>query len=239
MKTASGAVLDPKRFGALIACVAVGIYFWDSPLLWPLKLLVVMMHESGHALAALLVGGSVERVSLAGNQSGQCLSLLPPSALGQIVVYSAGYVGSAVAGGVLLVLTLRYKVRRFVLGAAAAWLVVMAALYVRDGFTLLFCAGTATALALGAKYLPADAVDVVNLFIAAFSGLYAVFDLRDDLWSANRAQSDAAFLAQITYVPAIVWAVLWTAASLGIVGWAIWLSVRPLRAGRVSATPPA
>ncbi len=239
MKTASGAVLDSKRLWALIACVAVGIFFWDSPVLWPLKLLVVMMHESGHALAALLVGGSVDRVSLGGDQSGQCLSLLPPSIFGQIVVYSAGYVGSSIAGAVLLVLTLRYKVRRFVLGAAAAWLVVMAALYARDAFTLLFCAGTAVALGVGAKYLPEGAVDVVNLFIAVFSGLYAVFDLRDDLWSASRAQSDAAFLAQITYVPSIIWAVLWTLASLAILGWAIWFSVRPLRAARANATPPA
>ncbi len=230
MKSPSGAELDPKRVLAVVACLAVSIFFWDSPVLWPLKLLVVMMHESGHALAALFVGGSVDRISIAANQSGQCLSRLPPSALGQIFVYSAGYVGSAVAGAGLLLGTLRFGLRRWLLGAACVWLAVMGVFYARDGFTLLFCIGTSVVLGLAAKFLPAGAVDVLNLFIAAFSALYVVFDVRDDLWhSASRAQSDAALLAQITWVPAIAWAVIWTLLSVGIVALAGWVSLRPAR----------
>src|SRR3954468_19425342 len=151
--------LNLKRLAILVVCLAVGLFLWDSPVLWPLKVLVVMIHESGHAVASLLVGGSVQHISVSGNEAGQCLSTLPDSALGAIVVYSAGYVGSALVGGVLLLATYRYRVRRWMLAAAAAWLVVMAFLYGRDLFTVAFCLGTAAALGLAARFLPADLVD--------------------------------------------------------------------------------
>ncbi|HEY8211790.1 MAG TPA: M50 family metallopeptidase [Myxococcaceae bacterium] len=229
--------LNVRRLGILVVCLAVGLLLWDSPVLWPLKMLVVMIHESGHAVASLLVGGTVDSISVSGNEGGQCLSRLPPSAFGAIVVYSAGYVGSSLVGGVLLLSTYRYRVRRWMLGAAAAWLVVMAFLYGRDLFTVAFCLGTAGALGLAARFLPADLVDVVNLFLAAFCALYAVFDLRSDLWDgATRARSDAALLAGITYVPAIVWAVLWTLASVAILGVFLW---RALQAPRLHPRPLA
>lgn len=237
MKTASGAQLDPKRVFAVLACLAVAIYLWDSPVLWPLKLLVVMMHESGHALATLLVGGSVDRISIAGDQSGQCLSLVPTTAFAKIVVYSAGYVGSAIAGGALLLATLRFKVRRGVLFATSVWLLAMTVLYVRDLFTLAFCVGTALLVGAAAKWLPEDLVDVFNLFLAAFSALYVVFDVRDDLWRAgDHVISDATLLADVTWIPALVWAAIWTAASLGVIGLSLWIAVRPVRRARLAST---
>lgn len=235
MKTRSGASLDARRIVPLLLCLVVGVWFWDSPVFKPLKLLVVMMHESGHALATLLVGGSVDHISIRADQSGQCLSLMPPGIFGQIFVYSAGYVGSAVAGAGLLLATLRFNGRRWILAATCVWLAVMGLVYARDAFTLLFCFVTAVAMGAGAKWLPAGAVDVVNLFIAAFSGLYVVFDLRDDLWdSAVRGQSDAALLSELTVVPSLVWAGVWTLLALAILGFAVWISVRPDRRGRFS-----
>src|SRR5207237_3518151 len=91
-----------RRLGVLIASLAVGLFFWNSPALWPLKILVVMIHETGHAVASLLVGGSVDSVSISSNEAGRCLSRLPDTALGAIVVYSPGYVGSALVAGLLL-----------------------------------------------------------------------------------------------------------------------------------------
>ena len=230
MRTSSGAQLDFARVVALVASLALGAIFWDSPVLWPLKLLVVMMHESGHALATLFVGGRVDRVLLSANQAGACLSWVPEGVWAKVVVYSAGYVGSAVAGAGMMLATFRFRLRRWVLGTASAWLAVMAVFYAGDLFTLAFCFGTAVVLALGARFLPSDAVDVLNLFIAAFSALYVVFDLRDDLWrSSARAVSDAALLAQFTWIPAFGWALLWSLFSLAILAFAGWQSVQRRR----------
>lgn len=230
MRTSSGAKLDFGRVTLLLVLLGTGWYFWDSPALWPLKLLVVMMHESGHALATLLTGGAVDRITLAANESGACLSRLPSGLLAQVAVYSAGYVGSALAGAFLLLATFRFRLRRWVLGAACVWLAVMGVLYAGDGFTLAFCMGTALVLGLAARYLPDGGVDMLNLFLAAFTALYVAFDLRSDLWhGAARAVSDADLLASLTPVPSWAWAALWSFVSLALLGlFARW----SLRAGR-------
>ena len=236
MKTASGGDLDWKRAGLLAAFIAVGIVLSDTPVLWPLKLLVVMMHETGHALAALIVGGSVDEVVISTNESGHCLSMVPEGFFGQLIVYSGGYVGSAVAGGGLMLATFRFRLRRPVLVAASIWLVVMAIIYAGSPFTFVFCALTAVVLSVCAKYLPDNGVELLNLFIAAFSGLYVVFDLRSDLWNREvRAVSDAALLAQLTFIPSVVWALLWTLMSLAILGASAWWSLRRGAAERISA----
>jgi len=226
MRTASGAKLDFGRLALLLVMLGVGWFFWDSPVLWPLKVLVVMMHESGHALATLLLGGSVDRIHLMADEGGLCMSRLPPGMLRQVVLYSAGYLGSAVAGAGLLIATFRFQLRRGVLVAASAWLVIMGLLYGGDLFTLAFCVGTAVVLGACAKWLPDGAVDLVNLFIAAFTALYALFDLRSDLWNSTvRAQSDAALLADVTYVPSVVWAAVWTLLAVGLLAVAAWWSM--------------
>jgi len=224
--------LDVGRLLLLVAFVAVGLVFWDSPLLLPVKLLAVMGHESGHAAATLLAGGSVQRVVLSADQSGACLSALPPGVWRTILVYSAGYVGTAVAGAVLLLLAFRWKVARGVLGAYALWLVAVALLVAGSGFTLFFSLGMAALLGAAARWLPLFGVRLLVLFLAAFTGLYALFDLRDDLWNpATRAHSDAALLAAQTHVPALVWAGVWSVLSLFILGWGAWMALQ-------SAAPP-
>ncbi|MCA2980854.1 MAG: M50 family metallopeptidase, partial [Myxococcaceae bacterium] len=124
------------RLAVLVGIVVASVLAWDSAVLTPFKLLAVMGHETGHALAARLVGGEVNQVTVRPNQSGECLSSLPGGFFARVLVYSGGYVGSALIAVLLLVLTFRFEARRFMLGAAAAWLVVMALFYGRDLFTL-------------------------------------------------------------------------------------------------------
>lgn len=225
MQTRTGEEIGAGRWVILGLGLALGILFWNSPLLWPLKVLVVMIHETGHAVATLLVGGSVDQVVISPNESGHCLSRVPRSTVGQIVVYSAGYVGSALAASVLLLATLRFRMRRPILVAAAVWLVVMALFYAGSLFTVAFCVATAAALAAAARWLPPTGVEIVNLFLAGFCALYALVDLRLDLWSSEvRARSDAALLAELTWVPALVWAAIWSVVSIALVGTALRLS---------------
>src|SRR5438477_10150440 len=93
---------DGKLLFALAASAVLGILFWNTWPLYPFKLLVVLMHESGHAAATLLVGGSVDGIRISPDQGGMTYSRFPPSLLREVIISSAGYVGSTVSGGVLL-----------------------------------------------------------------------------------------------------------------------------------------
>jgi len=219
--------VDTGRLLLLVGLAAAGLWLWDMPWLAPLRLLVVLVHETGHALATLAFGGRVERVIIGADESGQCLSALPPGWLAQVAVYSAGYVGSAVSGALQLILAFRFRLHRAVLLAMGIWVTGMGLVYAGNGFTLAFCLG-AGAVLLGASWLlPPGGVRAVVMILAVFTGLYALFDLRDDLWrSSVRASSDAALLAAQTHVPALVWAGLWSLLSVAVLVLAALVSLR-------------
>ena len=84
------------------------------------------------------------------------------------------------------------------------------------------------AVLLGLAWLlPPGGVRAVVMVLAVFTGLYALFDLRDALWrSSVRASSDAALLAAQTHVPALVWAGLWSLLSVAVLALAAVVSLR-------------
>src|SRR5439155_23691995 len=99
--------------------------------------------------------------------------------------------------------------------------------YARDPVTIAFCLGMAALFGVCARLLPLGAVSVLNLFIASFTALYAVMDLKDDLWTSEvRDRSDAAILAATTGIPAVFWAFCWTVLSLFIVAWGAYLALQ-------------
>jgi hypothetical protein len=240
MATRNQSGLDTGRLVVLGVCLAVAVYFWHSAVLLPVKLLVVTMHESGHALAALLVGGHVQRLVIAANESGECVSNLPPGFFRETLVYSAGYLGSTLAGAGLLILTFRYRLRRLVLGAMAVWIGVVAVWLAGSPFTFAFCGGTALVLGIIAWKFKDTVVEWLDLFLASFTGLYAIFDLRDDLWNgAVRPHSDAGLLASVTGVPALVWALVWSGLALLTLALATSVAVRGKRVLTPAARPGA
>ena len=214
--------LDGKLLLALAAAAIVGVFFWSSPLLYPFKLLVVLMHESSHAAATLLVGGSVQLIRISPDQGGLTLSQFYPSLAREIVVLSAGYVGSTVSGCLLLFAAARSQQGRWPLVALAAWCAGVAILYVGDAFTLLFTGACALALGLLARFGTPWLRRALLAFLAAFSCCYALYDIRDDLLHlGSSGMSDADALARVTFIPAIAWGAAWAALSLALLGWTL------------------
>jgi len=237
---ASASRLETKLLAVLGASFVAGILFWHTWPLYPFKLLVVLMHESGHAAATLLTGGSVRQIVVDRREGGYTLSLIPPGLWSQIVVSSAGYLGSTISGCVLLLLAARSKTGRWPLVALAVWTGFVAALWVRDPFTLVFVAGASLVLALVARFGPSLLRRGLLVFLGTFSVSYALYDIRDDLlhFASAGVQSDADALAQATLVPAIVWGIAWGLLSVVLVAVTLRF-ILGSRAKAVSAAAPA
>jgi Peptidase M50B-like len=73
--------------------------------LYPVTLLVTFLHEFGHALGAIITGGTVEGLNIAPDGSGYTVT----RGGSQAVVLMGGYLGSAVLGNLLFYIGAREK----------------------------------------------------------------------------------------------------------------------------------
>ena len=96
----------------LIVITGLVFLLWKTPVVLPLKILVVFMHELSHGLAAILTGGAVERISLSVQQGGHAVTRGGNS----FAILSAGYLGSLLIGMAFLMIALRTRADRIVLG---------------------------------------------------------------------------------------------------------------------------
>jgi len=206
--------IDVKA-GLILAVMFIAVWIlWDTPIVYPVKIFVVCLHELGHALAALLTGGQVVSIQIFPDEGG----LTTTRGGWPLIILSAGYVGSLLAGGVLLYLSSQRHWGRRLMLALAVLLVLSTLLFFRNGFAVLYGLFIAAAMFLSAYRLPVQVNFYIVRFIAVASCLYAILDIRSDLFSGIPARvgavNDAVALSQLTGLPAIFWAVLWMAVSL-------------------------
>jgi len=105
----------------IAAAISIGLWFipFAEMLTYPFRIFVTFIHEGGHALAALVTGNSVASLSVAMNASGETYTS-QGGFFSQILVASAGYLGSMAFGALLLVLIRRSVAARVVLIGSAA-----------------------------------------------------------------------------------------------------------------------
>lgn len=202
--------VNVRRLAWFAAIAIVSVMFWLSPFLAPLKIFVVFIHETGHALATLLTGGRVLSMVVTPWQSGY----VEPLGGNALVIASAGYVGSALFGGIMLSLSGRRQWTQRIFTTLALIFGVVTICFVRNIFGWIFGLGTTTIFSLLAYKRFSFSVYIVDI-LAVMSSMYALYDLTDFLWIG--ARTDAVILAEITGVPAFVWALLWSAISLLVV----------------------
>lgn len=212
-------------WAAAAVSLAISLTPW-SFLLYPFKLFTTWIHECGHAVAAILVGGQVSWITIAPDTSGLTQSLVPADRVSRGIVASAGYLGSAVVGCLLMAATrVRRSAHLILLGIAALMLLTLA-LWVRNlfGAGALLVGGT-TLLLIARRDLGPAARFVLSL-LAIQVALNAVYDIRV-LFLLDGGRSDAVTMAELFLMPPWLWAGLWMAMAVGLLGATLWLTRRP------------
>ena len=191
----------------LLAVIALAL--WDTPVIKPFRVFVVWIHEMGHASMAIATGGEVEELRVRWNESGHVISrggIFP-------LISSAGYVGSAILGALLIYTGRWLGTQRILLGLVGTLQIGMAALYTPFG-TLDFWFGTICGLLL---ILVTIGFGRLSHLLATWTGivlcLYSLYDFRTDLWMQTE-RTDAGILARyfgieiLAYPIAFVWATI-------------------------------
>ncbi len=236
-----GLRLDWIEVALLCAVYVLVVLLWDTVWVYPLKLVVVYLHEIGHGLAALATGGRVLEIQLHQGEGGHCVTVGGNGFL----IYSAGYLGSLAFGVTLLLVSTRAPratgaaalALGLLLAGTALWLVPLA----DNAFGKLFGVLVGALVAALAIAPPVWAAVMLRV-VAVTSCLYAILDIKSDVLDRPGVRSDAVELAEVTHVPAVVWGILWIVVSIVVTGLAARRAVAakpradrvdsPARAGR-------
>ena len=216
--------VDWKQIAGLVAAVGVVVWLWNTPVIYPLKVLVVFFHEMSHGLVAVATGGRIERIEVVAQEGGLCLT----QGGNRFLTLSAGYLGSLIWGGILLITAARTKQDKmvsFVLGLLLAG-VAVAVVRPLYGFGFWFGALSGAALVASGIWLPMAVNDWLLRLIGLTSCLYAVMDIKSDILDRPQERSDAYMLSREFGMPVMFWGVVWITIAAVAAGWFLWMAAR-------------
>jgi hypothetical protein len=227
-------------FRLLVLASLLTLALWFIPfagvITWPIRQFVTLIHEAGHALAALATLGGVRRITLDWNGNGQTLS----EGGWLFVIASAGYLMTMFYGSALLLMLRRERHAR---GAAVVTGVLLLLITVLFGGNLLAW-GVGLACGVGCLLLGLKAKPKVTHFIMSFLAvqcvLNALFDLRTLLFLSaydSNTHTDAVVMAGVTGIPGLVWSLGWSAMAVLMLGVTLWVYYRSLRQRAALAEP--
>jgi len=237
----------------LLMAAAISVLIWFIPyaeiLSYPFRIFVTFIHEGGHALAALFTGNSVSSLSVAANASGETYTT-QGGLFSQVLISSAGYVGSMAFGALLLILIRKSVAARLVLAGSAALVFGLTMIYGLfkpifsgvswSGIPFTLAAGTiiSVSLFLIARFASAKVASFFVSLLAVQCILNALLDLKTVFFLSSPfvmpVHTDAVNMANATGIPSLFWAVLWIGLALGI----LWFAMRMYVAGRDKGFQP-
>jgi hypothetical protein len=206
----------------LVALLIAAIALWDWPLLYPIRVFVVLLHELGHGLAAVLTGGQIVKIAVHSDLSGVCWSR---GGL-RLLVLPAGYLGSMAFGGTILLAAARSRNDRWLAGLLGMATLLLSVVFVRSLFGVVFGLGFGLVLLAVALWLPSTANDLLLKFLGLTSVLYAVIDIKEDLITRTVPGSDAYAMSRELLLPPVFWGVLWIAIALSAAVFFLWAAAR-------------
>lgn len=183
-------------------------------LAWPYsRHVVTLVHEAGHAGVAVLTGRRLHGVRLNADTSGLTTTRGRPRGPGMIATAAAGYLAPA-AAGLLLALAVGRGHSEIALIATLVMLGLLL-VWIRNWFGLLVVLLSGAVVA--ALIWRTD--DIVQEFAATAAAAFLVLAAPRptlELWRTRlRSRStDADVLARITWIPAVVWCVVFNVLTL-------------------------
>jgi hypothetical protein len=203
----------PSRIVLPVVIGVAAIVLWDTVVVYPLRMFVVFLHEISHGLAAVLTGGRIVSIGLSVDEGGVCVT----QGGWRFVVLSAGYLGSLLWGALFLLLGGRRRRAPAVIALVGLSTLVLTVLFIRTWFGVLYGLVAGAAFIVVATRLRPAASEILLAAIGVMSCLYAVWDIASDVLFRSVPDSDAAALADLTMIPAVVWGVLWILASVWVI----------------------
>ena len=241
-----GSAGSPRRQAAiaLIGSVAItlAMFLIPSPehtwwLLAPFRWLHIYVHEFGHGIAALIVGGNFEKFEM-WTYSGVASIRGVPGSLAQAFVSAGGLCGPAVVGGLFLATGRNARLARLALAAFGGFMLLSLVLWTRTPFGWGFGATVAAisiAIALRARASHAQAFLVflgVQLALSVYTGGGYLFMQYATIQNGERHASDTQQMSDALGLPYWFWGILCAGFSAVVLLGGLWAYIKPERTER-------
>jgi hypothetical protein len=222
--------MDELRIILIAAGATVALYALPGVrvLARPLVLIATLVHELGHGLAAMLLGGSFERLQLWADGSGVAVHRGHYSVGARALVSAAGPLGPPLAAVLLFWCGGNAGWASATLVALAGLALVVALVFVRNLFGFVFVLAVGATLALVAAFASVPAAQVACAFLAIQMSV-STFARADYLFKAHArttlglVPSDTAQIAAALGMPHWFWGVVLALASLALLLAGAWL----------------
>ncbi|MDA0329236.1 MAG: M50 family metallopeptidase [Gemmatimonadetes bacterium] len=209
--------------GKLRFLFGFGLFFaalwllWDTPAVYPLKIFVVLLHEVSHAIAVVISGGTVDRITLDPYQGGATYF----SSGNALLALSAGYLGSLAWGGLMFSASRARWVRPdWVNGLIGVTVILLTVFVIRSAFGFVFGVVFGLTMIVASRKIGATMNRRLLLTLGLTSALYAILDIKSDVLDRPELHSDAYMLAEVTGIgTATVWGIVWISIALVFTGW--------------------
>ncbi len=168
-------------------------------LMYPIQLLVTFLHEFGHALGALISGGSVDRIQI--NQDGSGYT----GTIGgsRSIILMGGYIGSAIFGNILFFIGARAK------PLVTPMLIILALVMLFTGVFWYNSAFTSGILFLFAALLLFIALKTsIGREIMMFLGLSTIIYIIQD-FNVGPSSDLEKYAEHMNFIPANIWMYIW------------------------------
>ncbi len=218
--------MNRRLWLAAALCFGISLTPWGPLLLYPFRLFTTWVHECGHAVMAVLVGGSVAAITIEPDTSGLTQSLVPSGRIAQGLVASSGYLGASVVGCLLMAATRVETRARPILRVIGAFMLLTLVIWMRNLFGALVVLAWGLSLLALARRRGGRLSGFVLSVLAIQVALNAVYDVRALFLVHGR--SDAETMARLFVAPAWLWAGAWMAMSVGMLAWTLWVTRVPL-----------
>jgi len=185
-------------------------------LMSPLILFVTFLHEFGHALAALITGGSVREFVINSNGSGHTTT----DGGSQAIILMGGYIGSAIFGNTLFYIGAKKpKIAPYALVFVVVLMIIISLIWFTNLFTTFFL--LAFALALVALGRMTNLYDAIVMFLGLVSILYIIQD-----FNVGPTSDLNAYANLFVFIPSSVWMYVWLIIVIALFVWNIRLIMK-------------
>lgn len=194
----------------ILIILIASLILWNTPVIYPIKLFVLILHELSHAIMGIITGGKITAMSAGLDLSGKC----QVEGGNQIAIASVGYLGSLLWGILIFIAPNNLKSGKWILISFAIIILSISLItsYTNLTFVILSIISSLLIL-LSALYLRINIVSILVRAIGLISCIYVLFDIKEDLFSRGDVITDVTIISSLTGIPDILISTLWLVFS--------------------------